>query len=318
VRYVCEWGRFKPSARLAEKRALLLRVVKMAQQIIVKKISGDESTLMISNAENFIGRVNCVKSVVSKPKLISNWISKLRSILDCPEVEQRVKIQAALLYEEFTQPNYLPLLRMKIYETTGLHDKLVLAIGALKAESPVLTETAEAALETLAVWRAQLKLIAASTAPEQRAYLGVEATPGLIAEIFADMEIASGWAVTSYLIKYGERAPATPEEKMIRLWNQPDAESSETIALLELGRELDSSNRLYEADRIVEQINEAKDCAITDILAKYWIQRLSIVMETPGLDMKTATKAIEEEPNSIIFGKSKSGGPFPTAPKFNR
>jgi paraquat-inducible protein B len=34
--------------------------------------------------------------------------------------------------------------------------------------------------------------------------------------------------------------------------------------------------------------------------------------------MKTATKAIEEKPNSIIFGKSKSGGPIPTAPKFHR
>ena len=34
--------------------------------------------------------------------------------------------------------------------------------------------------------------------------------------------------------------------------------------------------------------------------------------------MKTATKAIEEKPNSLIFGKSKSGGPIPTAPKFRR
>jgi hypothetical protein len=31
-----------------------------------------------------------------------------------------------------------------------------------------------------------------------------------------------------------------------------------------------------------------------------------------------ATKAIEEKPNSLIFGKSKSGGPIPTAPKFHR
>jgi hypothetical protein len=97
--------------------------------------------------------------VLVSENYVKVWAAMCLSIMKSPVSSPEVRAQAAEIHSRVTGFVALPMLRNDIYSLeNGIEDKVRIALEILEAERPFLSELALAAIKSLAVWRAQLRV----------------------------------------------------------------------------------------------------------------------------------------------------------------
>ena len=280
----------KIGSRLLQKKDTLIAIIHQAQDAVAAKVGAPLKALDAEPPADMLTRISVEKKLFVTARHLQRWKQQAKLVISDFKIPNELRMRAHALLQSISGDNSIDRIRREIYDTgKDMEQRVSNALAYLDDEAPILSEDAIALLGSLAVWRAQLRMIKQQSPDEQVQLLGARFSATW--QSVLDSIEARAWALESYGLMQPDIACI--EDELIYAWLSFHLGESRTASVAEmralqhmtvsLSKWSHDEEATADAEALLKKISELKTFMIMPSVVKYWISVLQVTEQSSAI-----------------------------------